>query len=45
MKCVINTKGTIKRVPDKKAHEMVRNSGWNYCPKSKWKAQVRKEDS
>ena len=45
MKCVINTKGIIKRVPDKKAHEMVRNSGWNYCPKSKWKAQVRKEDS
>lgn len=28
----------IKRVPDKKAFQMVSNKGWSFCPKKEWKA-------
>ena len=44
MKTIRNTKtGEIKRVDDKDANNMVSASwqGWEYCPKSLWKTEVR----
>ena len=44
MKTIRNTKtGEIKRVDDKDANNMVGTSwqGWEYCPKSLWKTEVR----
>ena len=37
MKC-IKKHGEIKRVNDNQAETMVKEEGWNYCPKSEWKA-------
>ncbi len=44
MKTIRNTKtGEIKRVDDKDANNMVKTKwqGWEYCPKSLWKTEVR----
>ena len=44
MKTIRNTKtGEIKRVDDKDANNMVSSTwqGWEYCPKSLWKTEVR----
>ena len=42
MKCVKNIlEGTIKRVTDSAAHDMVLTNAWAYCPKSEWKLAVR----
>jgi hypothetical protein len=41
MKCIKNLKtGSIIRVDDKQAHQMVGNT-WQYIPKSEWKAATR----
>lgn len=39
MKC-IKKHGVIKRVKDSEAIKAV-NEGWEYCPKSEWKKEVR----
>lgn len=39
------TKGSdVKRANRKLADAMVRDEGWIYCPRSKWKAQFQKSD-
>jgi hypothetical protein len=38
MKC-IEKLGKIRRERDEKAAELVKNEGFIYCPKSKWKEQ------
>lgn len=43
MKC-IKKHGEIKRVSDDQAHQMVAEKGWNYCPKSEWKALRKKSE-
>lgn len=40
MKC-IKKHGKIKRVKDDVAHSLVMDDGWEYCPKSEWKKEVR----
>ena len=40
MKCV-KKHGEIKRVSDIDAEKMVTENGWDYCPKSEWKKEVR----
>ena len=32
-----------KRMPDEDAHVAVTNHGWEYCPKTEWKTNVRNE--
>lgn len=39
MKCIKHG-DEIRRVSDEQATEKVKN-GWQYCPKSEWKTQVR----
>ena len=39
MKCIEKHGEKIKRVNDDNAMEMVKEKGWAYCPKSKWKVQ------
>ena len=36
MKCV-EKNGTIRRVSDDEAQEMVKNQGWSFCSKTKYK--------
>ena len=31
----------IERVTDLEAQNMVKNDGWQYCPKSEWRKKVR----
>jgi hypothetical protein len=31
----------FKRVKDDIADKMIKNEGWEYCPKSEWKINVR----
>lgn len=38
MKC-IKKHGKIKRVSDDQAFDMVKEKGWEYCPKREWKEQ------
>ena len=40
MKCITKN-DTVKRVTEEQAATAVNKEGWNYCPKSKWKAQAR----
>lgn len=40
MKC-IKRHGEIQRVTDIQAEKMVTEEGWEYCPKSEWKKEVR----
>jgi hypothetical protein len=42
MKCV-KKHGEIKRVSDDQAFEMVKQKGWEYCPKHEWKEQRKKK--
>jgi hypothetical protein len=33
----------VKRVSDKEAEVQVKDHGWGYCPKSRWREQQAKE--
>jgi hypothetical protein len=41
MKCIKNAKGEIRRVENDQAEGLI-GKGWNYCPKSEWKAKGAK---
>jgi hypothetical protein len=48
MKTIKQKSGKIERVNDKEAEMRVKSGGWDYCPKSEYKAITRKpktEDS
>jgi len=43
MKTIKQKSGRIERVSDKDAIDRVKSGGWEYCPKSEYKALHRKE--
>jgi hypothetical protein len=43
MKCVKTVNGSIMRVKDQEAAELVDNVDYFYCPKWEWKVQEGKE--
>lgn len=43
MKTIKQKSGRIERVSDKEAILRVKSGGWEYCPKSEYKAITRKE--
>lgn len=43
MKTIKQKSGRIERVSDKEAIDRVKTGGWDYCPKSEYKALHRKE--
>ena len=45
MKTVINAGGTMKRVSNKKAMDIVDNETWTYCSKREWKESTRTKKS
>ena len=41
MKCIKSTIGTVLRVTDEEAEQMISKSNWVYCSKKEWKEKVR----
>jgi hypothetical protein len=44
MKCV-KKEGKMKRVKDEIALTLTTKLGWEYCPKSEWKASEKKQNN